>query len=213
MAPRCRDYLTNRKDPADIVIRQEDYDLACWKTDDEMLATYMESGVQFYGHLLRFDGMLLHASAVEMDGKAYLFSGPSGMGKSTHTRLWQQEFGSAAQVFNDDKPALRLIDDRWYAYGTPWCGKDGINQNRKVPLGAICFLKRGSENRIRPLTAAEAVPLLYGQTMYRLRKPENALRLMSAVDKLVRTIPIYELENLPNAAAARLSCETMRNAL
>lgn len=209
MAPRCRAYLTDQQGPADIQIRQEDYDLSYWKTDDGELATYMESGIQFYKHLLRFDGMLLHASAVAMDGKAYLFSGPSGMGKSTHTRLWQQLFGSAAQVFNDDKPALRLVDGCWYAYGTPWCGKDGINQNCKVPLGGICFLKRGRENTIRALAAAEAVPLIYGQTMYPLRKRENALRLMSAVDKLVRMIPVYELENLPNADAARLSYETM----
>lgn len=212
MSPRCRDYLTTRTDPADIVIRQEDYDLACWNTDDEALATYMESGVQFYGHLLRFEGMLLHASAVALDGKAYLFSGPSGMGKSTHTRLWQQLFGSAAQVFNDDKPALRLLDGRWYAYGTPWCGKDGINQNRKVPLGGICFLKRGRENRICALTAAEAVPLIYGQTMYRLRKPENALRLMSAVDALVRRTPVFALECRPDPEAAALSSRTMRKA-
>lgn len=212
MFPRCREYLTTRTDPPDIVIRREDYDLSCWKTDDEALASYMESGVQFYGHLLRFDGMLLHASAVALDGRAYLFSGPSGMGKSTHTRLWQQLFGSDVRVFNDDKPALRLLDGHWYAYGTPWCGKDGINQNLKVPLGAICFLSRGSENRIRALDAAEALPLIYGQTMYRLRKPENALRLMSAVDALLRGVPVFQLECRPEPEAAVLSSRTMRKA-
>lgn len=212
MAPRCRAYLTHRTEPADIRICQEDYDFTCWKTDDVALATYMESGFQFYGHLLRFQGMLLHASAVAMDGMAYLFSGPSGMGKSTHTRLWQQQFGAAAQVFNDDKPALRLLDGHWYAYGTPWCGKDGINQNRKVPLGGICFLKRSDENRMRRLSAAEAVPLLFGQTIYRLQKPENALRLMDTVDALVRRIPIFELECLPDPEAAILSSRTMMSA-
>ncbi len=209
MAPRCQAYLTDLTDPVDIRICQEDYDLTNWQTQSEAAATYMESGVHFYGHLLRFNGMLLHASAVAMDGKAYLFSGPSGMGKSTHTRLWQQQFGDAAQVFNDDKPALRLLDGRWYAYGTPWCGKDGIHQNRKVPLGGICFLQRGIENRIRRLPAAEAVPLIYGQTMYRLHKPENALRLMSTVDALVRKIPIFELECRPDPEAAILSSRTM----
>lgn len=212
MAPRCQAYLTQRTGPADIQIQKKNYDLTCWKTDDEALATYMESGVKFYGHLLRFNGMLLHASAVEYRGRAYLFSGPSGMGKSTHTRLWQQVFGPAAQIFNDDKPALRLLDGRWYAYGTPWCGKDGINQNCKVPLGGICFLKRGAENRIRRLPAAEAVPLIYGQTMYRLHKPENALRLMSAVDALLRRIPVFELECRPDPEAAELSHRVMCSA-
>lgn len=209
MAPRCQAYLAERTGPADIRICQESYDLTSWNTDDEALATYMESGVKFYGHLLRFNGMLLHASAVAMDGRAYLFSGPSGMGKSTHTRLWQQQFGDAAQIFNDDKPALRLLDGRWYAYGTPWCGKDGINQNCKFPLGGICFLKRGSKNAIRRLTAAEAVPLIYGQTMYRLHKPENALRLMNTADALIRMIPIFELACRPDSEAVLLSSRTM----
>lgn len=212
IAPRCQQYLTDLTGPADIQICQEDYNLAKWQMQSDEAATYMESGLHFYGHLLRFNGMLLHASAVAMGGKAYLFSGPSGMGKSTHTRLWQQQFGEAAQVFNDDKPALRLLDGRWYAYGTPWCGKDGINQNCKVQLGGICFLKRGSENKIRRLTAAEAVPLIYGQTMYRLHKPQNALRLMSAVDALVRKIPVFELECRPNPEAALLSSQTMETA-
>ena len=66
-----------------------------------------------------YNGLMLHASAAALGGRAYLFSGPCGRGKSTHTRLWQQTFGEAVQVFNDDKPALRRLDGRWYAYGTP----------------------------------------------------------------------------------------------
>ena len=96
-----------------------------------------------------YNGLMLHASAAALGGRAYLFSGPCGRGKSTHTRLWQQTFGEAVQVFNDDKPALRRLDGRWYAYGTPWCGKDGINLNQKWPLGGICFLEKSQENRIR----------------------------------------------------------------
>ena len=212
MAPRCREYLTDRKEPADIQLRREEYDLASWPFNNEEAAIYMESGTHFYGNLLRFNGMMLHASALEWNGKAYLFSGPSGMGKSTHTSLWQQRFGDAVRIFNDDKPALRLIDGRWFAYGTPWCGKDGINQNLKAPLGGICFLKRGQENRIRRLSAAEAVPLIYGQTIYRLLKEENALRLMSNVDALVRKIPIFELECRPDTDAVILSSRTMQKA-
>lgn len=96
-----------------------------------------------------YNGLMLHASAAALGGRACLFSGPCGRGKSTHTRLWQQTFGEAVQVFNDDKPALRRLDGRWYAYGTPWCGKDGINLNQKWPLGGICFLEKSQENRIR----------------------------------------------------------------
>ena len=79
--------------------------------------------------------------------------------------MWREAFGhDKVLMLNDDKPALRLENGRWYAYGTPWSGKSGINQNKKVPLGGICFLKRGEDNRIRRLSAAEAVPLMFMQT-------------------------------------------------
>mgnify|MGYP005981527141 FL=1 len=158
-----------------------------------------------------YNGLMLHASAAALGGRAYLFSGPCGRGKSTHTRLWQQTFGEAVQVFNDDKPALRRLDDRWYAYGTPWCGKDGINLNQKWPLGGICFLEKSQENRIRRLPAAEALPLILAQTTYRLQ-PHSMELLLASLDSLLREIPVFLLENRPEEAAARLSFETMRRA-
>lgn len=171
----------------------------------------MESGFRFYWSILFHGGMMLHASAAAMGGRAYLFSGQCGMGKSTHARLWQSVYGAAAQVFNDDKPALRRLEDRWYAYGTPWCGKDGINQNKKVPLAGICFLKRGEENAIRRLTPAESVGHILAQTTYRLEADSMDL-LLGHVDALAREIPIFELTSRPEEAAARLSYETMRRA-
>lgn len=158
-----------------------------------------------------YNGLMLHASAAALGGRAYLFSGPCGRGKSTHTRLWQQTFGEAVQVFNDDKPALRRLDGRWYAYGTPWCGKDGINLNQKWPLGGICFLEKSQENRIRRLPAAKALPLILAQTTYRLQ-PHSMELLLASLDSLLREIPVFLLENRPEEAAARLSFETMRRA-
>ncbi len=210
MAPRCRDYLTNEQGGADITIRADLYKSEKYGTAGENMVAYMESCIQFCRQLIHFDGLYLHSSAVELDGKAYLFSGPSGMGKSTHTRLWQSLHGDAAQVFNDDKPALRRLDGRWFAYGTPWCGKDGINQNKKVPLAGICFLRRGQENTIRRLDEMEATARILSQTMRRFRDVERLDLLLSHVDKLVKEIPVYELYNKPEPDAARLSYETMR---
>lgn len=210
LAPRCRDYLVDSSENADIVILEELYNMDKGKGLPKELVIYMESGRQFYRELLYHDGMMLHASAVALDGKAYLFSGPCGMGKSTHTRLWQQLFGDAAQVFNDDKPALRRLDDRWFAYGTPWCGKDGININMKVPLVGICFLRRGDHNEIRRLSTQEATANIISQTMRRFRDVERLDLMLSHVEKLVQEVPVYELFNKPELAAAQLSYETMR---
>lgn len=211
MSPRCKDYIYITEETPNIVINPDQYEYCRYYPETtENFVAYMESGRQFHGNLIRFNGMYLHSSAVELDGKAYLFSGPCGMGKSTHTGLWQQLLGERVCRFNDDKPTLRRLEDRWYAYGTPWCGKDGINVNKKVPLAGICFLQQGSENRIRRLEHWEAVPKLLSQTIRRFKDPAKLDLMLSHLERLVQEIPIYELVNRPELDAARLSYETMR---
>lgn len=209
MAPRCRDYLWNEADGADIIIRTDLLRPETMPDTPEELMVYLQTGFYFYTQLLNFDGMMLHASAVELDGKAYLFSGNCGAGKSTHTRLWQEVFGKRAQIFNDDKPALRLLDGQWFAYGTPWCGKDGINQNRRIPLAGICFLKKAQQNKIRRLPVQDAVVKIIGQTMNRFNKKETLEKMLALVDALVSKVPVYEMENRPEPEAAWLSYHTM----
>lgn len=209
-APRCREYLHHGEEKPQIVIREDDYRPQRWPSVRLEGLPYMDSGFLFYRELLRHNGMMLHSSAVELDGRVYLFSGNCGAGKSTHTRLWQQVFGSEARIINDDKPALRLIDDVWYAYGTPWCGKDGINQNRKAPVAGICFMKQADHNAIRRLSDLEAMAKIMKQTQRKFRDPENLDLMLSHLEKLVQMIPVYELENRPEPEAVHLSYETMR---
>ncbi len=210
LAPRCRAYMTDSCANVDITIPQDCYKLERWEGLPYEAACYMESGYHFYARLLAFDGMMLHASAVAYEGKAYLFSGPSTVGKSTHTRQWQETFGDGVQIFNDDKPAVRCTDGIWYAYGTPWCGKDGINLNMKAPLGGICFLKQAEKNRIRRVSPQEAFVMCMAQ-LQRFRKPENVEKQLKLLEKLVNTVPVWELENCPGEEAVRLSHDTMTN--
>ena len=102
-----------------------------------------------------YDAFLIHAAALEVDGAAYLFAAPSGTGKTTHARLWQQQLGPKAHFINGDKPVLRVLDGTFFACGTPWNGKEGLGANLVCPVGGICFLERGTENRIRRLAPAE----------------------------------------------------------
>ena len=210
MASRCREYFAEAKGAADIVIQKDLYKPNRFPYPDEDTVAYMESFVQFCSHLLKHNGLYLHASAVELNGKAYLFSGPSGTGKSTHTRLWKMLVPDA-RIFNDDKPILRYLDGCWYAYGTPWCGKDGININMKVPLAGICFLKKGQMNEMIRLSPLEATARVISQTTHRFQRADRLDLMLTLVDRLVREIPIYELTNKPEIEAARLSYETMRH--
>ena len=209
LSPRCKEYVYSTTEKADITIYTDAYRPHIWPSLSENDMCYMESGLQFYSELLRFDGLMLHASAVELDGKAYLFSGPCGIGKSTHTKLWQQTFGPASQVFNEDKPALRFLDGKWYAYGTPWCGKDGINQNKKVPLAGICFLKQAEENTICQMNTMEASMKIISQTRRKFWNEDKVDLMLQNVERLIQTIPVFELKNRPEPEAAKLSYETM----
>lgn len=169
---------------------------------------YISTGTSFYMQLLRYNGLLLHASAVMMDGWAYLFSADCGTGKSTHTQLWLKQFGDKAQILNDDKPALRLEDGAWYAYGTPWSGKTSLNVPAKVRLGGICVLTRGQENRIWPIDGKEAIRALISQTL-RPRTPEGRIRQLELVDRLLALVPIWKMECNMDPQAAQMSYEAM----
>ena len=208
MSSRCEEYLAQTNEKPDIIIKEEKYDISRWPSLAPEYLAYMDSGWQFYSKLIRFGGMMLHASAVELNGEAYLFAGPSGIGKSTHSRLWTSLFPGAT-VFNDDKPALRLIDGVWYAYGTPWCGKDGINRNVKAPLKGICFLRRGESNSMRRLSTIEAIGAIFSQTQSRFANSEALGGLTTVIEQLIRDIPVYELVNTADEEAALLSHKIM----
>lgn len=211
LAVRCSDYLCPNQEQADITVKSELYRNKLYPsgTSKEEIA-YLESSYQFYKALVAFGGFYLHASTVVKDGKAYLFSAPCGTGKSTHTQLWVDTFGGDTRIINDDKPALRKIDNVWYAYGTPWCGKAYINSNEKAPVAGVCFLKQAPHNKIRKMGTEEALKQVLTQTIFRFDNVSDLDKLLATLTDFLSSVPIYELENLPEADAAKLSFETMR---
>ena len=173
------------------------------------LNEYMATGAVFYRQLLHFNGMLIHSSAVAMDGYGYLFSAPCGTGKSTHTSMWRKAFGEdRVQMLNDDKPAVRFEDGRWYAYGTPWSGKTAMNTNMRVPLGGICMLARGPVNEIAPYQGVRVALELLEQTS-RPVGAENRGRLLEVVNELVTNVPVWKLHCTPTEEAAIVSHKAM----
>ena len=153
---------------------------------------------------------MLHASAVAMEGKCYLFSAPSGTGKSTHTKQWQKYFGAErALIINDDKPAVRKEADGWVVYGTPFSGKTDEQLNRKGKLQGICMLERGKTNEIRRMDPQEAVLLLMRQTLVP-RRQEMAEKLLGMLDELFREVPVYQMQCTISECAAKMAYESMR---
>ena len=193
--------ITIKFDPAEILKVVPDW-------EDEDLTEYMTSGTIFARRILNFDGYYVHSSAVVLDGKAYLFTAPSGIGQSSHTEKWIKLFG--AHYLNDDKPVLRRVDGVWMAYGTPWSGKHDLSSNEGVPLGGIACLQRGRKNAVTPMPAVEAIPYLMSQTVFHLTA-EQVEKKLSLMSKLLTEVPIWKLECLPNDEAAILARRIMTN--
>lgn len=171
---------------------------------------YLGTGCMFYYKLLKFGGFMLHSSTISYDGKAYIFTADSGTGKSTHTSLWRK-YIDGVEMINDDKPAIKLIDGRFYAVGTPWSGKTDQNTDVSVPVGGVVLLRRGTENKIRPATPLETIPFLMRQTQLP-SKPENVDILTDLLDKFIRQTPIFVLECDMSEDAVKTSFEALTGA-
>lgn len=206
---QAKPYLCEAVETPDIVITSYfDIFRAKSKTLSDDDCEYLGTGGSFYKELLRYEGFRFHASAVVVDGKAYLFSANSGTGKSTHTGLWLKQFGDHAYILNDDKPALRRMDGIWYAFGTPWSGKNDISVNTGVPVAGIAMLERSANNEIAPLTGKEAVLEVFPQ-MNRLRGTQYRIKLLELLDSLIRDIPVWKLKCNMDPEAAIVSYEAM----
>lgn len=152
---------------------------------------YMITGSDFYTELLKYNGILLHSSCIVVDGMAYAFSADSGTGKSTHTQLWLKYFGDRAHMLNDDKPAIRLIDGKVYACGTPWSGKYDYSSPEIAELAGICFLERSEENWIRKADTGKAVFNIFSQTVRKLNADRMDM-LFDVLEQIFAKVPLYE---------------------
>lgn len=171
---------------------------------------YSCAGAEFYMKLLKHQGFMIHASAVEKEGKAYLFSAPSGTGKSTHAQLWRQTFkGEPIRIINDDKPAVCLQNGVFYACGTPFSGKTDKNENRKAPIQGLCMLHRGKTNKIQKITSGEALPLILPQTLFYGDEEETNL-LLSFLDRFLQSVPVYKMECTMEEEAAKTAYFCMK---
>lgn len=152
--------------------------------------------------------LLFHSSVVMVDGEAYVFAAPSGTGKSTHARLWRKMLGEKVTVINDDKPFFKKEGDTWYAYGSPWNGKHGLDSNIKAPIKAICFLEQAPENEIGRIGMEDAFPRLCKQIYFPEKRAlcEKAVQLTGNLARL----PMYLMKCTISEQAAALSYHSMR---
>lgn len=176
-----------------------------WVTPDIPMSSAIRAACEA-GMTMR-DGMPLHAALVEKDGYGVVFLGPSGMGKSTQAKLWVEHQG--ADFIIGDRPGLRRIDGKWIGFGMPWDGKDGIKQQKQVPIRALISLEQAPENSIRRLSKQEAMIVLLNQVMMPMWDDAAMAQLTPLMGQLATEIPFYHLKNLPNKEATELTRKTI----
>ncbi len=153
----------------------------------------------------------IHSSVAVKEHQGVLCLGESGTGKSTHTRLWRENI-EGAKLLNDDSPIIRVIDGKCIVYGSPWSGKTPCYVNKNVPVRALVRLSQAPYNKIHRLPALSAIGAILPSCPPAFAY-DNELQdhICTTVSEIISCTPVYHLECLPDAAAARLSYSTIFN--
>ena len=193
---KARDYITEREADFTVSVSEDEIDREMKDSGTNFERGYYEGIISYrkIAEILpRYDAILFHGSVILVNGLAYIITANSGVGKTTHTRLWMSEF-SDVKILNGDKPIVRFFDGVPYACGTPWQGKEGFGENIRAKLSAIAFLKRGEANVAKQIEPSDAVVRFMSQ-IYLPKKSAMALtKTMMLADKLIKNTRLVELE-------------------
>jgi len=203
-----KDYAAEDTPELYITTTEDDIAAEYSRTESYFKAPYIESLAvyrELCDALLDRNVLLLHGSAIAVDGLCYIFTAVSGTGKSTHARLWRERFGERSVMVNDDKPLLRFTQEGVTVYGTPWDGKHRLSRNIAVPLKSVALLSRAAENRVEPVDPLTALPVLLQQSF----RSEAVERILPLVERLADSVPIYRLFCNMEPEAAVVAWETM----
>lgn len=171
-------------------------------------AEHIFLATEFFRKILKYNAIMIHSSAIKYNGKCYLFSADSGIGKSTHTSLWQEVYGDKVQIINDDKPIIRIKNNKLIVYGSPFAGGTMKFQNDSADLGAIVFLERSKNNSIEELSPQSAMRYLFKESVRKIGKNQmnNSLNMISVI---LENCKFYKLKCNMDKSSAILSRDTI----
>ena len=201
----CREYITE-EEHTDFEVSASENSISeeIANSDIKTVAAYAESVClhrEIAERLAEYDAFLLHSALIECEDIGVAFAAKSGVGKSTHITLWQKNFGEKVKIINGDKPIVRFLNGKMYAYGTPWLGKEGYGENSSCEFKALCFIERGEKNSIEELRADLAAMMIFGQ-IYLPTHAENAEKTLELADKFASSVKFFRLScNMEDEAA------------
>ncbi|MCQ2329507.1 MAG: hypothetical protein MJZ93_02985 [Paludibacteraceae bacterium] len=199
VAERCRNYMVDRKSVVpDMKLRSSDEDIVLANRDNVGLeeAELYAMTIPLSEKLPELGRLMTHGVAIACDGKSFIFTAESGVGKSTHAFLWQKYLGEErVRVINGDKPIIWFKDGDIYASGSPWSGKEHLDENVSVPLRGICLLKRLGQSGVPSIKRAsreEALDFLMHQ-IFIPHCQSGKIRTLMMLEELYDKVPIYHL--------------------
>ena len=153
-------------------------------------------------HLAGDVGVTVHASCIQYQGRAVLFTAPSGTGKSTQAEIWQSHLG--ATILSGDRPFLRVLAESIQAYGMPWDGKEQIFLQEHFPAAAIVEIRRAKRNAVRRLGEEQIFKLLTSQCFIPMWDDALKFSVMNTIRIISKKVPFYRLFCLPEEDAMEL---------
>lgn len=218
----CLDYLTDASSDMEVTVIPEDiaYEKIVNIRESQIEGipvvdfpdSYLETLAVYrkiVTNMIDFDTFLMHGAVVAVGDRAWLFTAPSGIGKTTHINLWLKNI-PGSYVVNGDKPLIH-IGDECTVYGTPWSGKEGMNRNIGVKLCGIVILNRGEDNKIEQVPMSKILPTLIQQS-YRPKEKAKLEKTLSLLSYLGRKIPMYQLYCNMNDEAALIAYNVLSGA-
>lgn len=200
----CNGYIVEEK--ADFFVEATERQIEAERKSLQDDAAYLESLAvyrQIATKIVEFDGFLLHAAVISVQNNGIAFLAKSGTGKTTHLNLWRELLVDKVTVVNGDKPLLRFVDGKLYAYGTPWAGKEALNTNTKTELKNICFISRAQSNECTLITDEDIIlEKLFSQTF--LPKTSHGLKYtLDFFSKIMNKCSFYSIKCNTDITAAK----------
>lgn len=142
-----------------------------------------------------------HASALSYKGEGYVFTALSGVGKSTHARIWRDTYGKDVIMINDDRPYLKVVGDSVYAYSHPQSGKHNIYTNSSCQVKVIGKIIRDERNYVKRISKSDIFPFLVQQT-FTMDEPGITSKIIELIKKVLDRVFLYEIHCNMNLDAA-----------
>ena len=151
--------------------------------------------------------VVFHSSSFMVNGKGFLITARSGVGKSTHSRNLKEYIGDRFIYINDDKPLLKVNENSVTVYGTPWNGKERKSNDVSASLRAILFLSRGETNTYRRIVNKEEIYIKMISQIYLPKEKANRELALKAADSILKNINFYEINVTKDIESAKMTYE------